>query len=320
MADHNKVLIEELERRLIWYREEASREEFDAEAVDAICTMLQKLSPLEETRRTKEETFEKIMRQIDLEEEESEENGKSDNVDGRLEESGAGKAAGKSSGSADGGEIAEKKEKAGREKRRSFLHWRHGMRAAVIFIAVAGIFFSLDRVTYARENKSLFTMILEKVGWLEIEKEENMKEGVVDGGEALGEFYDSWAELDSEVKRKITVPRYIPEGYSLFGIRCWDSEDRKILQANYYGQENGHLLIEITLWKDNEQHYRENVSDESACELLSEDSDENTLYYEAEDEYICMAFMENSFYRISGSIELEEMIKIREGLGDTLLK
>lgn len=315
MADHNKVLIEELEKRLIWYREEASREEFDAEAVDAICTMLQKLSPPEETHRTKEETFENIMRQIDLEEEESEENGKSDNIDGRLAESGAGKDAGKSPDNADGGEIAEKKEKAGREKGRGFLHWKHGMRAAVIFIAVAGIFFSLDRVTYARENKSLFTMILERVGWLEIEKEEG--DSIVGFGEDAEEFYDSWADLDSEIKKRIVVPTYIPEGYSLYGIRGWNTVNREGLRANYYDQGNGHLWIEITMWDDNENHHRENVADEKACVLLSEYSDESTLYYEAEDEYICIASLKNSFYRISGNMELEEMIKIREGLGDT---
>ena len=58
------------------------------------------------------------------------------------------------------------------------------------------------------------------------------------------------------------------------------------------------------------------MSDENIYALLPEYSDENTLYYKYEDEYICMVFMENSFYRISGNISLAEIVKMREGLGD----
>lgn len=326
MDDHNKILIEELEKRLLWYREEASGKEFDPEAVDAICTMLQKLSPEQEPHRTKEEAFENIMRQIRLEEA-----GESGDFGRKREESRLGSVGGensgsaekeergrKSSGSVDEGAFDRKRaEKAGGGKVRRFLLRKSGMRAAVIVIAVVGIFFSLDRVTYARENKSLFTMILERVGWLEIEKEKGEEELAIGFGEKTEEFYDSWADLDREVKKRITVPKYIPEEYSLYGIKVWSLTDRKIMQADYYNQENGHLLIEITLWEDNVNHYRENASDENACELLSEYSDKDTLYYEADDEYICMVFRENSFYRISGNITLEEMIKTREGLGDT---
>ena len=57
--------------------------------------------------------------------------------------------------------------------------------------------------------------------------------------------------------------------------------------------------------------------DEDVCILLPEYSDEDTLYYQYEDEYICMIFMGNNFYRISGNISLEEMIKVRKGLENT---
>ena len=67
------MLIEELERRLLWFREEASEEEFDAEEVDAICTMLSKLSPENKPHRTKEETYQNILKQVSLEEELSQE-------------------------------------------------------------------------------------------------------------------------------------------------------------------------------------------------------------------------------------------------------
>ncbi len=296
MVGNKRVLIDELEKQLLWYREEATEEEFDPDAVDAICTMLQKLSPTGEPHKKKEEVFENIMNRVRLEERKTakfwevrrfEENPKESSVGGERRLNG--------------------------KKMYYFLLRKRGLRAAMVFIAVAGIFFSLDRVIYARENKSLFTMILEQVGWLEIEKEEGME---IEGDEEEGDFYNSWADLNSEVKRRIVVPAYVPQGFSLYGIRSWDSEDRKIIESDYYDRGSGHILLEIVLWKDGLDHYRETVSDEGLCDLLTEYSDENNLYYKVEDEYICIVFMENSFYRISGNIELKEMIKIREGLGN----
>lgn len=284
MTEHNKKLIEELEKRLLWYREEASAEEFDADEVDAICTMLLKLSSESGTRRTKEEAYQNILRQIALEEEQSE------------------------------GEKAE----ADREKRRHFFTGKRVLRAAIVFLAAVGIFTSLNMATYARENKSLFTIILERVGWLQIEKEPEEEISIV-GNDRLAEtFYDSWGDLDREVKERITVPAYIPEGYSLYGLKYWSRKYEKLIKSEYYDKGNGHLLFEINLWEDNEDHYRETVMDETICTLLSEYSDKNTFYYEYEDEYICLAFGEKSFYRISGNISLEEMRKIREGLGEII--
>lgn len=311
MTDKDRMLIEELEKRLLWYREEATEEEFDAEEVDAICTMLRKLSP-EEPHKSREEAYEDIMRQIRLEEEESGESGinvRSGNGTGGLSE---GESAEKESGRNNGGKV-------GRKKRR-FPAGKNGLRAAIIAIAVVGAVFSLDRVTYARENKSLFTMILERVGVVKIVKEPEEDGMAVGGGRNTGEFYESWADLSSEVKKKVAVPMYIPKDYSLYGIKCWDFNNRETLQSEYYDRGNGHLLITITLWEDNADRYRENASDEQGCVLLSEYSDENTLYYSYEDEYLCLAFMENSFYRISGNITLDELIKIREGLEDTRKK
>lgn len=118
------------------------------------------------------------------------------------------------------------------------------------------------------------------------------------------------------MKERITVPAYIPEGYSLYGIKYWNGENEKMIRANYYDRGNGHISFEITLWEDEEDHYRGTLMDETIYTLLSGYSDENTFYYEYEDEYICLAFGEKSFYRFNGNIPLEEMIKIREGLGD----
>lgn len=292
MADRDKMLIEELEKRLFWYREVATEEEFDAEAVDAICTMLEKLDPVE-TRKKKEDTLADIMRRIRESEESGEDEGESSRDSGQKDMSG---------------------EESDESKRRKGLRpfYRKGIfRAAIITIVMVGVLFSLDRVTYARENRSLFTMILEKVGWLEIEKEE----GVVASGMMSGEFYNSWAELRPEIKEKLIVPDHIPEGYSLFGIEGLKYDNRDVLQADYYDQGNGHILIEITLWKDTVNHYKEMLPNEDIYLLLSEYSDKKTYYYEYEDEYICMAFFEDSFYRISGNITLEEMIEIRKGLG-----
>lgn len=301
MTDHDKLLIGELERRLLWYREEASEDEFDADEVDAICTMLLKLSPVKEPYRTKEETYQNIMRQISLEEERSEEE-KAEETDGKKPDAGE-RAAGHS---------AETPAVHNVGKRRRFFAGKRGLRAAVILLATAGALASLNMVSYARENKSLFTMILERVGWLEIEKDATAEE--FSTGITTEKFYESWTELDREIKQKTIVPGYIPEEYSLYGIRYWDFNNRKCMQANYYNQGNGHLLIEVTLWENDADQYRENATDESIYVLIPEYSDENTLYYAYEDEYICMAFRENSFYRISGNITLKEMVKIGEGI------
>lgn len=302
MTEHNKRLIEELEKRLLWYREEASADEFDADEVDAICTMLLKLSPESGPRRTKEEAYQNILRQIALEE----------NSEG--EKTAADESVETSAGNVDMEESAGH----GSGKRRHFFTGKRVLRAAIVFLAAVGIFASLNMATYARENKSLFTIILERVGWLQIEKEPEVESSVAKIDNIEKTFYDSWGDLDREVKERLTVPAYIPEGYSLYGVKCWNGEFEKIIQSDYYDQGNGHLLFEITLREDNADHYRETVMDETIYTLLSEYSDKNTFYYEYEDEYICLAFGEKSFYRISGNISLDEMRRIRTGLGEII--
>lgn len=282
MADHNKNLIEELERRLCWYRDEATGEEFDVEEVDAICTMLQKLSPEEEPHRSKEEVYRNIMELVREEER--------DSCD----------------------------RDAGDDRKKRIPFRKRGCRAAVIFIAVFGAaLLSLNMVTYARGDKSLFRMILERVGVVEIVKEPVLEVSEVEGKKDKEIFYDSWAELDKELKKSIVVPSYIPKGYSLYGIRYWNFSNRKRIQADYFNKENKHILIEITLLENDAKEYREMRMDEDVYILLPEYSDEDTLYYQYEDEYICMIFMGNNFYRISGNISLEEMIKVRKGLENT---
>lgn len=291
MADNNKKLIEELERRLCWYRDEATEEEFDVEEVDAICTMLQKLSPGDEPHRSREEAYRNIMQLV---QEEDREDDSSDADEG--------------SGLNDSEDAVD-----GRKKRFPFR--KRGFRAAIIFIAVFGIaLLSLNMVTYARGNKSLFRMILEKVGVVDIVKEENEKDVAFNDSNEIRDFYDSWTDLNNEIKSKIVVPNYIPEGYSLYGIKCWDFNNRKNIQADYFNKDNNHLLIEITLLESDAKQYGETKKVEETCVLLPEYSDEDTLYYQYEDEYVCMIFMGNDFYRINGNIPLEEMIKVREGL------
>lgn len=284
MTDKNRKLIEELERRLCWYRDKATEEEFDVEEVDAICTMLQKLSPDTEPHRTKEEAYQNIMELV------------------RGEES-----------RKDGSGGVPVKNLGGKKKR--FSSGKKSYRVAVLFAVVFGVaLLSLNMVTYARENKSLFTMILEKVGVVKIVKDSSEEDMVFNDNKEIKNFYDSWTELDSDVKSRIAVPDYIPEEYSLYGIKYWDFNNRKNIQADYYDKGNKHLLIEITLLESDAKRYGETRMDEHSYVLIPEYSDDNTLYYQYEDEYICMVFIDNNFYRISGNIELEEMIKIREGL------
>ncbi len=305
MADKDKNLIEELEKRLCWYRDEATDEEFDAEEVDAICVMLQKLSPVEEPHMTREEARQNIMRRIREEEKACgsavEENDTAGETDG--ENINIGKSGRKCRGR--NGTVS--------------LFRRKGYRAAILFVVVFGAaLLSLNMVTYARGDKSLFTMILERVGVLKIVKEEAVEGYIVNSDDEIKTFYNSWTELDSELKSKVVVPQYIPDDYELYGINCYNYNNRRKLLADYYNLSNGHLVISITLWENGEEPYREIAMDEETYILLPECSDENTLYYEYNDEYICMTSMKNSFYRISGNITLEEMIKVREGINKNM--
>lgn len=304
MTDKDSGLIAELERRLYWYREEASEEEFDAEEVDAICVMLQKLSPMEGPRMSKEEVRRNIIKRI--EEEDGLEG--ADDVPEGLDADRADSAE-----KTDGKD--EKSEKKGGKKRHLFR--KSGYRAAILFVAVFGAaLLSLNMVTYAREDKSLFTMIMERVGLVEVVKGEMEEDGIVSSDDEIKTFLNSWSELDEEIKSKIVVPEYIPNGYELYGINYYSFINRKRVKANYYDKGNGHLFIEFIIWEEKDRAYRESAIDESVYALISEYSDENTFYYEYEDEYICIVSMKGGFYRISANIGLEEMLKIREGLGN----
>lgn len=307
MTDKDSSLIAELERRLYWYREEASEEEFDAEEVDAICVMLQKLSPLEGPRMSREEVRRNIMKRI------QEEDGP-DSADSPPEIADADEP--DRTDRADKTDGKDRKSEKGDGKKRHIFR-KSGYRAAALFIAVFGTaLLSLNMVTYAREDKSLFTMIMERVGLVEVVKDTSAEEAIADFSNKSEVFYDSWAYLDKEIKSKIKVPEYIPDDYELYGIYYYPLINRKWLKANYYNKKDGHLLIEVTLWEKNPDQYRESAIDESVYTLLSEYSDENALYYKYEDEYICMVSMKEGFYRISGNITLEELMKVREGLGE----
>ncbi len=305
MTGRDRSLVTELEKRLIWYREEATEEEFDAEEVDAICVMLQKLSPVKETRMSREEAYRNIMRRVREEDgvEETDgagEAGDADSLDGTKKTDGA------------KGTVREFEKEDGKKR---YFFKRGGLRAAVLFIAVFGAaMLSLNMVTYAREDKSLFTMILERVGVLEIVKEERVEDIMTDFEEKTGIFYDSWGDLDKELKGRIVVPGYVPSNYELYGIDYYNLDNREKVKASYYNKENGHIVISITLWEDENRAYREMAMDEESYILLSEYSDENALCYEYEDEYICVLSMKGSFYRVSGNITLEEMMKMRDGL------
>lgn len=305
MTDKDRNLIAELERRLCWYRDEATEEEFDAEEVDAICVMLQKLSPPEEPHMSKDEAYRNIMQRVKEEDGEEKEDALDEDGDADKPES---------SKRTDGRDKESRK--GGGKKKRHFSE-RRGLRAAVLFIAVFGAaLLSLNMVTYAREDKSLFTMILERVGLVKIVKDNTAEVIDIDRNSETESFCDTWTELDSEIKSKVKVPEYIPDDYELYGIHYYSLANREWVKANYYDKGNGHLLIAITLWESDSDQYREMAMDETIYTLIPEYSDKNTLYYEYEDEYICMVFMKGGFYRISGNIELEEMVKIREGLGN----
>lgn len=282
MAYNNKELVEQLEERLKWYYYDASEEEFDADDIDAICTVLEKLDSVKDKFPDTETAYRKLMERIEREDAEK------------------------------AGKIAEaysfRKRKTGRKK-----VWA----AVIIFIGVfgAGILL-LNSYTKAYADKSLFTMILEKAGVVNVRMMGDTEEPVDENLE-LTETYDSWYDLDIDIKSEIAVPEYIPEGFSLFSVECDSYHDKTAIWANYYNEAGGHLIFYITLCEDETELYNEKMKeDEKIGEYLLECSDENTLYYYYDDEYICLTSAKNCFYRITGNTALEEMIKVKEGLNE----
>ncbi len=310
----NQELIEKLEERLKWYYGEATEEEFDADEVEAICTVLDKLRPIEEEPEDMDAVYEKLMARI------REENADGEPEDnpfiGKEEELGKLRAWIKEE---DTEEDAGNVRPFGRRKTAKPAKHRMRIRAAIIIgigILGAGIL-SLNNYTKTSANKSLFTLIMEEVGSVYIEKVgEQPKESLDENGKTQ-ETFDSWSDLDSEIKSKIMVPEYIPEGYTLYNIECSYLKNQVAVWADYYNKTGGHLFFEINIWENVEKPYIAKMVDEEGRELLSEYSDEDTLYYywEEEKEYICVISMEDSYYKIVGNIELEEMIKIRDSLG-----
>lgn len=278
----NQELIEKLEERLKWYYGEATEEEFDADEVEAICTMLDKLKPIEEEPEDMDAVYKKLMARIKEE---------------------------------DAGNVR----LFGRRKAAKPAKHRMRVRAAVIIgigILGAGIL-SLNNYTKTSANKSLFTMMMEEVGNIYIEKVGEQSSESFNENRETQETFDSWSDLDSGIKSKIMVPEYIPEGYTLYNIECSYLKNQVAVWADYYNKTGGHLIFAIAFWGNEEKTFTGKMVDEGEREFLSEYSDENTLYYywEEENEYVCIISMEDGYYKIAGNIELEEMIKIRDSLG-----
>ncbi len=284
MAKNDKKLIEQLEERLDWYTREASDEEFDAEDVEAICTVLRKLSPEPEPFTPKEQAYQNLLERIAEEENKPE----------KEEETNAGQAE---------PEKVIKFRRAGRRK----------LKAAVFFgvIILAVWILSLNMVTYATARKSLFRVIMDGFREIEIRGNENT---IPEMAETEKQFYDSWADLESEIKREIKVPGYIPEGYSLYSINCKNYNDSIKVSANYYNTENGYISFVIILWKKENGDYYEKYKMLDAWDLLEQYSDEQMLYYQHDEEYLSIFTIGDCVYRISGNITLEELMKITENM------
>lgn len=286
MAKNDKKLIEQLEERLDWYTREASDEEFDAEDVEAICTVLRKLSPEPEPFTPKEQAYQNLLERITGEEEE--------NKPEKEEETKAGHAE---------PEKVFKFRRAGRRK----------LKAAVFFgvIILAVWILSLNMVTYATARKSLFRVIMEGIREVKIRENED---AMAEMEEDPNQFYDSWADLDSEIKRVIKVPGYIPEGYGLYGINCRNYNDSIEVHANYYNTENGYISFAIILWKKENGDYYENYKILETWDMLEQYSNEQTAYYQHDNEYVSIFTIDNCVYRIIGNTTVEEIIKIAESM------
>lgn len=284
MAKNDKKLIEQLEERLDWYTREASDEEFDAEDVEAICTVLRKLSPEPEPFTPKEQAYQNLLERIAEEENKPE----------KEEDTNAGQAE---------PEKVIKFRGAGRRK----------LKAAVFFgvIILAVWILSLNMVTYATARKSLFRVIMDGIREIEIRgNEDAMTE--MDEEEEPNQFYDSWADLDSEIKKVIKVPSYIPEGFKLYSVKKTNNGRNTIIVADYYDEGNGYLRFQITLWDGEIDDYYEKYKMLDEWDLLEADSNEQTVYYQHDEEYLSIFTIGDCVYRIAGNITLEELIKITE--------
>ncbi len=286
MAKNDKKLIEQLEERLDWYTREASDEEFDAEDVEAICTVLRKLSPEPEPFTTKEQAYQNLLERIAGEEEE--------NKPAKEEETKAGQAE---------PEKVIKFRRAGRRK----------LKAAVFFgvIILAVWILSLNMVTYATARKSLFRVIMDGFREIEIRGNEDMMSEIK---EDPNQFYDSWADLDSEIKGVIKVPGYIPEGFKLYSVEKVNDKSYTVIVADYYNERNGYLHFEITLWEGEIDDYYERYKMQDTWNLLEEYSNEQTIYCQRDEEYLSIFMIGDCIYRINSNTTLEELIKITENM------
>jgi len=317
--NQDRELTEKLEERLRWYYEEASDDEFDAEEVDAVCTLLEKINPVGDKLPDQGEAYEKLMERIKSE------------VPG--EKPFSDKSIGYERFAAwmredeeeefeekDGTEISDKSEKPRLFRKRTgrTSHKRRYRAAAIWGIGIIGaVILSLNSYTKTTANKSLFSVILDEVGSVYVDKIGKGSTGALTNDNAAIEVYDSWSDLDIEIKSKIVVPEYIPEGYSLYMVKYSNTDNRAVIRAKYYNKTGGHLLFYISLCEDQIDLFNERLIEDEGKEFLSEYSDENTLYYQIRDEYVCLKAVKHCYYRITGNMELEEMLRIAEGLNDT---
>ncbi len=309
----DQELIEKLEERLKWYYGEAAEEEFDADEVEAICTVLDKLRPIEKEPENMDAVYEKLMARI--KEEDADGKPEDNPFIGKEEELGKLRAWIKED---DTEENAGKVRLFGKRKTAEPAKHRMRIRAAIIIgigILGAGIL-SLNNYTKTSANKSLFTMIMEEVGSVYIEKVGEQPKESFDENRETEETFDSWSDLDKEIKSKIMVPEYIPEGYSLYNIKCSYLKNQVEVWADYYNKTGGHLIFDILFWEHDVGSYSGKIAVEEGYDLLPEYSGDDDLYYynEEQDEYLCVTSLKKCYYQIVGDIELEEIVKVREGL------
>lgn len=309
----NQELIEKLKERLKWYYGEATEEEFDADEVDAICTLLDKLEPEEEESEDMETVYENLMARIRKEETEKEnaenlligneealdklktwiqeeeteedsedelfrdgyaddkvigkkrkalpnpktetddvtdrafgrkyeavpdndiENGSSDEKDRMISDRESEETDSKNISGP--GKVRPFK-KAKREKNRKT---KAGIRvAAILVIGVLGAgILAVNNQMQTSANKSLLTMIMEKVGIVYVDRLGESKGKVDDLEDDKQQVYSSWSDLDSEIKSKIVVPKYIPKGFSLYNLKCQVLENKTVIWADYYNNTGG---------------------------------------------------------------------------------
>lgn len=291
--EKNDRLIEELKRRLKWYQEEAAEEECDAQEIEAIVNLLDRLEKSPgNTYFTAQKAYERFERWYlpDTERPESEKDKNKSETAKRIK---------------------------GRKGRTKKVLQYIGATAAAVLV----LFTALNVGTYATAKKSFFELISQSTTgrsfFITGEKTEDMGSlgedmGLVSSDEKQ---YFSWEELPVHLLEQICVPAYMPEEMELLHIAYWTENYTEVLQAVYRDKGKPENILELWI----ERYEDASTWQEAVCkeaEFLEQRTigGRECFFYQYEEENMLCFWEENKLYTISGACTAEKLVKIVENM------